>query len=102
MFYSKLEVQVTQENGLHLIDCTMLVDELHESGVSEIRLVKNETKASVDGLSILGVVSLMVEEGDLLTVLIHAKDKDVIKKAFESFINRGVISSIKTEKIKPY
>lgn len=82
-----IEVKVQSETGLHARPASLLVSEASKYS-SEIKLIKNDK--TVNGKSIMGVLSLAVSTGETLMITVDGQDEDNAIECLRALFNNGL------------
>ena len=82
-----IQVTVKSETGLHARPASQFVSEASKYS-SEIKLIKNEK--TVNGKSIMGVLSLAVTTGETLMITVDGQDEDNAIECLRALFNNGL------------
>lgn len=82
-----IEVKVQSETGLHARPASMFVTEASKFA-SEIKLTKNDR--TVNGKSIMGVLSLAVSTGEMLTITAEGHDEENAMACLKLLFDNGL------------
>jgi len=82
-----IEVKVQSETGLHARPASLLVSEASKYA-SEIKLIKNDR--TVNGKSIMGVLSLGVTTGETLIITAEGPDEENAMECLKALFDQGL------------
>ena len=87
----EFEWTCTTVNGIHAAEGAKMIGELQKTQ-AEVLLVNKETGVRVDGRSILGLLSLAIEEHDDFEIWVNGSESDY-EAIKEIFLTRGFIAN---------
>jgi len=87
----EFEWTCTTTNGIHAAEGAKIIGELQKTQAN-VLLVNSETGARVDACSILGLLSLAIQEHDIFDIWVNSSEDDY-EAIKQIFLKRGIVAN---------